>query len=102
MSDKYSIDNFITAEDGKIDFALFPFKDFKFSSFSVFMLTSVYEQAPDLVSFDYYGTYSLYWLLLYVNGFSRAEDFKTGAVIKIPSLQEINQFILTINKGYNK
>jgi hypothetical protein len=102
MSDKYSIDNFITNENGEIDFALFPFKDFKFSNFSAFILTSVYECAPDLVSFDFYGTYSLYWLLLYVNRFSRIEDFKTGIIIKIPNIGEINKFIMTINKGYNK
>jgi hypothetical protein len=102
MLDKYSLDNFLTNENGEIDLSSFPFRNFKFSNFGALMLTSAFDGAPDLVSFKCYGTYSLWQLLLYVNGFSKAEEFKTGAIIKIPSLQEVNQFILSLNKNYNK
>jgi hypothetical protein len=102
MSDKYCIDNFITDKDGNINFALFPFHKFRFSNFSTLKLTSAYEHAPDLVSFYHYRTHSLWWLILHVNGIDRVEDFKTGITIKIPSIQEIDQFIMTLNKGYDK
>lgn len=46
-----------------------------------------YEMRPDLVSWVFYRTTDLWWLLLLVNGVSDVfEGFKTNQRIKIPKI----------------
>lgn len=53
---------------------------------------SKYKYRPDYLSYDYYGTTTLWNLIMYVNGVFSLEDFDLQTVV-IPSLQAIT-FIL--------
>jgi Base plate wedge protein 53 len=45
---------------------------------------------PDLIAFDFYGDASLYWAIVYANGFHNSpEDFVANAVIQIPLFDKL-------------
>lgn len=56
----------------------------------IFTIPIRFQYRPDLISTHFWGSPSLYWVLVYVNGISDSpEGFKTGKKIKIPSFERI-------------
>jgi len=54
-----------------------------------FEVTSKYGFAPDRISFDYYGTYDFWWLVLMFNGFVHPREVQVGMVIRLPSIKTV-------------
>ena len=54
------------------------------------------ESRPDLISYEVYGTTQYWWLLLLYNQISYTENFKSGDVIKYPSLDSIEELYFSL------
>ena len=55
-----------------------------------------YANRPDLISYDYYGTPKLFWIILMYNSIVDAkEELKEGSEIQIPSKARVNYEFLS-------
>jgi len=55
-----------------------------------------HEYAPDLISFEFYGTYDFWWVVLQFNGLMHPRELTTGLTIYLPSLNAVNA---TVTRG---
>ena len=53
---------------------------------------------PDAVSYNLYGTPDLWWILLWYNDYRFFYEMKHGDTIKYPSLQDIDNIILSMQQ----
>ena len=62
-------------------------------------ITPEYASAPDLISFDKYGTTRLWWIICLYNGIvDPTFDIKSGVVLRIPSLEGIKSYLAKIRE----
>jgi len=54
-----------------------------------YTVTTRTAYAPDLISFEYYGTYDFWWLVLQFNGISHPRDLVAGLAIRLPSVKKV-------------
>jgi len=54
------------------------------------------ENRPDLVSFGVYGTTQHWAIILFFNDIFEIEELKTGKVLNIPALDEIEDLLFTL------
>ena len=89
---KFWISNLIPIEQGSVDFLSDNLKD---------LIETVSSSTPYIVkegdnlasiSYQFYNTTSLYYLILNFNGLIFWSDIKAGDVLQIPNLLEINSF----------
>jgi hypothetical protein len=64
------------------------------SNFKYVSYTFVASEPLTTLSYRFYDTTSLWYLLLYVNGFMHPEEIPAGAILKIPYKDDID-FLLT-------
>lgn len=57
--------------------------------------TQVYR--PDLVSYDIYGHVQYWWLLMLYNDYTSPYDLESGALVKYPSLNNIENLYFTLS-----
>lgn len=75
----------------------FVFRDIKKDgSDYVVILESKYQNRPDLLSYDYYGTTDLWWVFAIVNPDiikDPLKDMKTGIQINIPRFDRLSRLL---------
>lgn len=60
------------------------------------VLETKYENRPDLLSYDYYGTPNYWWVFMMVNPDAIKDpiyDFKAGLVIYIPTASRVSNIL---------
>lgn len=63
------------------------------STIDVFTVTAATQHRPDLISFRYFGTYNMWWLISMHNDFiDGVWDYEIGKDIRIPSKEEYTRF----------
>lgn len=63
-------------------------------------IPSQFEHRPDLISYKFFGTYHLGWLLARHNGFmDMTFDFNTGVTLKIPDITDFYKYYYSNSRG---
>jgi hypothetical protein len=61
--------------------------------FQYFRVLGQYEGRPDLISFQFYGDVSLWWVIMVANDIDDPiTDLKPGIILKIPNVLDIQDF----------
>lgn len=69
----------------------------------VITLSTKYDQRPDLVSYDIYGTANYEWVVLqYNNILDIVTEFVVGKDIRLPTFERLNRDILIRSTGGKK
>lgn len=56
------------------------------------------EHLPN-ISYQYYGTTSLWWIISRFNGITHPLEIDPGTIIRIPNLQEVNDYISEVRSN---
>lgn len=101
-SSSYNRKNFFTTQVdddniSSIDPVSFDFKGlfefFKTKQVKLRRISDAEEAAPDLISFQEYGTHAYWWVILYLNKIQDPiNELTAGTLIAIPSLSDVEEF----------
>ena len=105
---KYSISNFYSIIPGATDEWHFDLGSFKFNYFvdwianrpgEKYIINSMTENTPDLISYRKYGTEELYWVICLANKISDPfTELPMGKLIYIPRMSDIDEFIYSLER----
>lgn len=59
------------------------------------------EGRPDLLSFGIYGDTQYWWILLVYNGKIEFDSFKTGDIVKFPSIEAVEDLFFSLKAKEN-
>ncbi len=84
----------------ELDYLSSTLNGMRLSTVETYRITAVTAHRPDILSFMYYGTYHLGWLLAHHNDFlDPISDFSEGTLLRIPSLTEYYQYYNRNTRG---
>lgn len=88
VTDKYGIDPLLDKVVPKV---------LEIETFYNYTVTQAERGAPDLISFNVYGTEDYYWHIMAYNGIYRYSEFVEGRVLKIPDLASLIEITNSID-----
>lgn len=96
--DRLQLSTAVTIDDViELDLLSTRFLDFKSTrQMSVHRIVGDEVGRPDLISFREYGTPSLYWFILKVNGIIDPYDLDVGSLLEVPSLLDFYEFVRSL------
>ena len=96
--DRLQLSNTVTVDDIiELDLLSTKFRDFvSVRRMSIHRIVADEVGRADLVSFREYGTPSLYWFILKVNGIIDPYDLDVGSLLEVPSLLDFYEFVRSL------
>lgn len=70
-------------------------------NYKTVQVTAAQEEAPELLSYIYYATTDLWWVIMLYNGFTFPDELIAGTMVKIPDLSEVKGWLSAMKDTSN-